>query len=156
MLFAIKINLSSFSFRDKQKWKIKMMKKYFKEEKVKKGEVINTKRGHQIRAFVKISLVMLDPVSLFKKKKKRKFSSDPLFCQSLWSCFSTAWRFLCQSWHLSYGVRLICHDPPPQFTALTEDWLQWSSSVGNKKNQNGCRREHILSAGIRFLMTPLD
>lgn len=67
-----------------------MMKKYFKEEKVKKGEVINTKSGHQIRASVKISLVMLDPVSLFKKKKKRKFSSDPLFCQSLWSCFSTA------------------------------------------------------------------
>lgn len=66
-----------------------MMKKYFKEEKVKKGEVINTKSGHQIRASVKISLVMLDPVSLFKKKK-RKFSSDPLFCQSLWSCFSTA------------------------------------------------------------------
>lgn len=71
-----------------------MMKKYFKEEKVKKGEVINTKSGHQIRASVKISLVMLDPVSLFKKTKKkktkRKFSSDPLFCQSLWSCFSTA------------------------------------------------------------------
>lgn len=47
-----------------------MMKKYFKEEKVKKGEVINTKSGHQIRASVKISLVMLDPVSLFKKKKE--------------------------------------------------------------------------------------
>lgn len=49
-----------------------MMKKYFKEEKVKKGEVINTKSGHQIRASVKISLVMLDPVSLFKKTKKKK------------------------------------------------------------------------------------
>lgn len=36
-----------------------MIKKYFKEEKVQKGEVINTKSGHQIRASVKISLVML-------------------------------------------------------------------------------------------------
>lgn len=57
VLFAIKINLSSLSFRDKKK--IKMIKKYFKEEKVQKGEVINTKSGHQIRASVKISLVLL-------------------------------------------------------------------------------------------------
>lgn len=42
-----------------------MIKKYFKEEKAQKGEVINTKSGHQIRASVKISLVMLDPVCLF-------------------------------------------------------------------------------------------
>lgn len=42
-----------------------MMKKYFKEEKAQKGEVINTKSGHRIRASVKISLVMLDPVSFF-------------------------------------------------------------------------------------------
>lgn len=37
-----------------------MIKKYFKEEKAQKGEVINTKRGHQIRASVNISLVMLE------------------------------------------------------------------------------------------------
>lgn len=42
-----------------------MIKKYFKEKKAQKGEVINTKSGHQIRASVKISLVMLDPVSFF-------------------------------------------------------------------------------------------
>lgn len=43
-----------------------MIKKYFKEEKAQKGEVINTKSGHQIRASVKVSLVMLDLVSFFK------------------------------------------------------------------------------------------
>lgn len=42
-----------------------MIKKYFKEEKAQKGEVINTQSGHQIRASVKISLVMLDPVFFF-------------------------------------------------------------------------------------------
>lgn len=42
-----------------------MIKKYFKEEKAQKGEVINTKSGHQIRASVKISLVMLDRVFFF-------------------------------------------------------------------------------------------
>lgn len=57
------------------------MKKYFKEEKAQKGEVINTKSGHQIRASVKISLAMLDPVS-FKKGRKKSFlikPSNPLF-----------------------------------------------------------------------------
>lgn len=54
-----------------------MIKKYFKEEKAQKGEVINTKSGHQIRASVKISLVKLDPVSFF-------FSLNPLFCKSSW------------------------------------------------------------------------
>lgn len=75
-LFAIKINLSSLSFRDKKK-KIKMIKKYFKEEKAQKGEVINTKSGHQIRASVKISLVKLDPVSFFFFKDVYAFWSFP-------------------------------------------------------------------------------
>ena len=42
-----------------------MIKNYFKEEKAQKGEVINTKSGHQIRASVKVSLVMLNPVFFF-------------------------------------------------------------------------------------------
>lgn len=85
VLFATKINLSSFSFRDK---KIKMMKKYFKEEKAQEGEVINTKSGHQIRASVKISLAMLDPVS-FKKEKKCFLIKPSVLC-SFWGRFSTA------------------------------------------------------------------
>lgn len=37
-----------------------MIKKYFKEKKGQKGEVINTKSGNQVLASFKISLVMLD------------------------------------------------------------------------------------------------
>lgn len=54
-----------------------MIKKYFKEEKAQKGEVINTKSGHQIRASVKISLVKLDPVSFFFFKDVYAFWSFP-------------------------------------------------------------------------------
>lgn len=50
VLFATKLNLSSFSFRDK-KSKIKTMKKYFKEEKAQKGEVIKYQKWTPDKGF---------------------------------------------------------------------------------------------------------
>lgn len=89
--------MSSFSFRVKKK-KIKIIKKYFKD---KKGEVINAKSGHQIRASVKISVVILDPISLFF------FSSHQTFCPTTHYgvVFSNAWRTCsCQCCHSCSGV----------------------------------------------------
>lgn len=81
-----------------------MIKKYFKEEKVQKGEVINTKSGHQIRASVEISLVML---CLFYFSHQTSVIMEKMFMPS--------------------GGFLICinfHDPPSQLTALTEEDLK--------------------------------
>lgn len=50
-----------------------MIKKYFKEKKAQKDEVINTKSGHEIRASVQSFLVMLCLLFLFY------FAHHPLF-----------------------------------------------------------------------------
>lgn len=143
-LFAIKINLSSLSFRDKKK-KIKMIKKYFKEEKAQKGEVINTKSGHQIRASVKISLVKLDPVSFFFFKPLKMF--------------------------MPFGVFLICINFSwPSFVAYCTNRRSTKTQTNYRavgggggyqyphrcwRHSDGVYSIHI-SAGIRFVLTPLD
>lgn len=121
VLFAIQINLSSLSFRDEEK--IKMIKKYFKEEKAQKGEVINTKSGHQIRASVKISLVTLNPVFFY-------FSHHTICSTSQYGEGVYAfWSFL---------ICINFHDPLSQLTALTEHRLRTMDQLGwrGKKNLN--------------------
>lgn len=123
-----------------------MIKKYFKEEKAHKGEVINTKSGHQIRASVKISLVMLDPV-FFKYFSHQTLSST--------NHHGVVSALLEEDVYATVGVRL------PEFlssvltfmilllqlNALTEeavkhrlktmDQLSWRKKIKNKK-ENCC------------------
>lgn len=60
MLFAIELNQSFLGFRYN-----KMIKKKIEREKGLMCEVINTQSGHQIRASVKIFLVLRDPDCFF-------------------------------------------------------------------------------------------